>query len=254
MKEKNAPAPISENARSFGRAASALFRRNPILTAGILIGPVVAAAVNLKAAVALSIAVFVMVLPAVVVARLLWDRLPDWVTAIISVLISSALAFLAYRLISPISPLIFDIVGIYIPVLIIAPVSILGPGHDHFASKSRLWSIAELVFLGLGFAAVACLVGVIRELLSNFSVWGIPLGHPANISAATTVFAGFILLGFIAALFRALAMIEKRIRLWCRHRNDEKAARRLAAAAASLQAASDSGEKDDAVQEEGAHD
>ncbi len=230
MKEKTAPARIFDK-KSLGRAASALFRRNPVLTAGLLLGPVVAAAVNLKAAVALSIAVFIMVVPTVIVARFLQDCLPDWVVAIISVLIPSALAFPAYALISPISPLIFDTIGIYLPVLIVAPASILRPGHNHFASKSKLWCAVEMLFIGLGFAMISCLFGLIRELLASSSVWGIPVGPLPSLSAATTVFAGFILLGFLSALFRAIAMIERRIRLWLKRRSEEKAAQKLAAAA-----------------------
>ena len=232
MKTKTAPA-HSFDKKALGRAASALIRRNPVLTIGMLIGPVVAAAVNLKAAVALSIAVFIMVVPAVIAARLLQKLVPDWVDAIISVLLSAGLSFLAYALISPISPLIFDTIGIYLPVLIVAPVSILGPGRDRFAAKSRLWSIAEVFFIGIGFTIIACLVGLIRELLANASVWGVALGSSPALPAASTVFAGFIILGFLAAMFRALAMLEKQLRLRQQRKKAEKLARKLAAAAAS---------------------
>lgn len=226
MKKNSKSAQTSKNKNSLGRAASALIRRNPLLTTGILIGPIVAAAVNLKAAVALSIAVFVIVIPPVIVAKILQNRIADWINAVISVVLSSALAFLAYHLVSPLSPLIFDVVGIYLPVLIIAPVSIVGPGRDRLASKSLPWCIAELVFLGAGFTIIACLIGLIRELLSNFSIWGVSLGNSANISAASTVFTGFIILGFISAIFRAFVIIEKRFLIWYRRYSAEKKAHR----------------------------
>ena len=56
MNEINSSNAATEK-KGFLVAASALFRRNPVLTAGLLIGPIVAAASNLKAAVAFSIAI-----------------------------------------------------------------------------------------------------------------------------------------------------------------------------------------------------
>ena len=224
MNEINSSNAATEK-KGFLVAASALFRRNPVLTAGLLIGPIVAAASNLKAAVAFSIAIFVMVFPAILLAKMLQHRLHDWVIAPITILASAGLFFLAYRLISPISPLIFDSIGIYLPVLIIAPVSIIGPGQDFFASRSRLWCIAEAFFLCLGFAVVSCLTGALREVVSSASLWGIRIHNAPTLGAANTVFCGFIVLGFTAALFKSFAIIEKRIVAFSKRKKSEKLAR-----------------------------
>ncbi|MBQ3049546.1 MAG: hypothetical protein IJC94_06290 [Oscillospiraceae bacterium] len=217
----NAP---SDN-KGFLVATSAVFRRNPVLTAGLLIGPIVAAATNLKAAAALSIAVFVMVFPAIVAAVLLKNRLRDWIVAPITILTAAGFFFLAYNLIAPISPLIFDSIGIYLPILMIAPVSIIGPGQDHLASKTRIWGIVEAFFLCLGFAFVSCLVGAIRELFSSASLWGVTIHSAPTFSAANTVFFGFIVLGFTAALFKAFSIFERRIVTFSKRKKSEKLAR-----------------------------
>ena len=227
MKEKHGHTPTSDG-RPFLRSASAVFRRNPVLTAGLLIAPVVAAAINLKAGVALSIAAAVMVLPSVLISKFLQKLIPDWVLAIISVLLSSGLAFLAYDLVKPISPLIFDTLGIYFPLMIITPLSILGPGHDHLASKDLFWCVFEVIFIGVGFSLVACLTGALRELIANASIWGVPLGRAHSLSFPNTVFAGFIILGFTAALFRSFIIVEKAIGKRVRLRAEEKRQRRLA--------------------------
>jgi len=228
LKRNNASVPTSEPVsagKHFIVAASALFRRNPVLTVGLLVGPLVAAATTLKAAAALSIAVFVIVLPSVVLAKLLQNLLPTWLIAAVSILCSASLSFLAHFLITPISPLIFDAIGIYLPVLIITPVSFVGPGHDHFASRSKRWCILEALFVGIGFSLVAGILGALRELLSSSSLWGIPIAVLPSFRAANTVFAGFILLGFLSAFFRSLAITEKKMAAFFRRRKAEKLAR-----------------------------
>ena len=55
----------------------------------------------------------------------------------------------------------------------------------------------------LGFSMVVCIIGLLREYLAQGTIWGIVVGLPL-IPALSLPFMGFILVGLLAALLRAV--------------------------------------------------
>ncbi|MBR5309670.1 MAG: hypothetical protein IKU42_00920 [Oscillospiraceae bacterium] len=185
-----------------------LFFKNPVLVCGLVIGQLAAGCTNLQNGAALSITYLFIVVPVLVFASVIGKRLPEIIKTVSYMLVSAAMLIPAYYICGGFSATIFDSAGIYPALLAVSTVPVVY--SNKFAEKQTVSkAFFNGVFLALGFALTALILGGAREFFGSGSLWGYKLSE-GSFPAVKLPFWGFILLGFMAAGINAVRDIFKK--------------------------------------------
>lgn len=185
-----------------------LFFKNPVLVCGLVIGQLAAGCANLQNAAALSVTYFFVVVPVLVLASLIGKKLPEWAKIVFYMLVAAAMLVPAYFICGSFSATIFDSAGIYPALLAVSTVPVVY-SHKFAERQSVSKAFFNGVFLALGFALTAIILGAARELFGSGSLWGYKIAE-SSFPAVKLPFWGFILLGFMAAGVNAARDIFKK--------------------------------------------
>ncbi len=185
----------------FFKATEGIFGHNVVLYSGLMLPYIVMPAVNLKTAVALTVAMLFTVLLGMAAGYLVSGKsdLVRYIAVTVASLGGVAVSRFVIRLIST---EIFDTLGIYLPLMAVNSIVLLFVAQ-HVERKNMLRSLGRCLACVVGFGLVACLVGLVRELLLTGSIWGISVAA-ISFPAAGMVFFGFILLAFFGAAVQGL--------------------------------------------------
>lgn len=121
-------------------------------------------------------------------------RIPAYIVVIASFVTVVQLLMQAYM------PDLYNTLGVFIPLIVVNCV-ILGRA-EAFASKNGVWSSAlDGVGVGLGFTISLTLIGLVRELLGNGSIFGLELWQGGGALIFVLAPGAFIVLGYMMILF-----------------------------------------------------
>ena len=175
--------------------------KNPVLTAGLAVTPVVAGSFTLKAGVALSALNAVLFIIPCLVLFLLGKRIPSSMRPLAAVLCSALLYIPAAWFYDSTHPGLMAQLGVFLPLLIVDSL-LLKRGCDIARGKKLPLVLLSAFSNAAGFGLVMCIMAAVREILTQSTLWGIHLPWGQHIPMAALPFAGLILLGFLAAFFR----------------------------------------------------
>ncbi len=179
-----------------------LFLGNTVLERGLVVAPVIVAATGLKNSAVLAIAYGIITFFTVFFTSFVPKKLPYTIRVIIYVVFASLVyiptEFLLERLFEPLA--IYN-VGIFLP-LMVANSLIVRKSETRFFVQKRGAMLVDLLCSVIGFMWVICLVGALRELLGNGTLWNVPILEGFAVPGLLLPFSGFILIGFIAAGFQ----------------------------------------------------
>lgn len=190
-----------------------LLFRNPVLIGALGMYPLAAAAWNLKNAAALSVLFAAIALPSGLVLCLCGMLVPRWfrpgLVLLVTALFYVPAAYLTDRLL-PGSAADLGMAG----GLMICNSVIFSRAEEYAPEHVAAAVVSDALGCSLGFAALAYLLAAARGLWLGGGIPGLsrpPVGRGADLP-----FAGFILLGFLAALVQ-----------WINRRRAERAADRM---------------------------
>ena len=183
-----------------------LLRDNTVLSAGMVISPIIICGNNLQNAVALIYAFSIITLFSVALASFVPQKLPYAAKIIAYAIISSAIFIPVKILTEQIYPQCSESIGIYFPLLAVNSL-IVYQTEVRFFKMRKLKMISSLVFYILGFDFVILLVGFIRELLAYGTIYNHVVNMDSIISGIGAPFGGFIVLGLLCGIFRKLRTI-----------------------------------------------
>ena len=195
-----------------------LLRRNAVLSEGMVIAPVVVLCDTLPKAAMLSLAFAVITILTVVIGSFYPRRLVYTARIILYALTASLIFIPTALLCEYISPDIYAALGtmtipgeqsltdtavMYLPLLTVNSFIVL---HSEltFYHLPRGAMITSLFFHTAGVALAACLTGAIREILAYGSIAGHIVDMPLLLRGIASPWAGFIVLGILCALHRAV--------------------------------------------------
>ena len=101
--------------------------------------------------------------------------------------------------------LLLEDLGVYVPLAAFNGMMLeLALVHPRRRASDALHDAVMMCF---GFLLVAAFLSALREFLGSGSLWGVPLTAPIRIRGLVLPFSGFILIGFLSALFRRVDSI-----------------------------------------------
>lgn len=172
---------------------------NPVLVLSLGFVSVLTSTVTLKAALLMSAAVFMVLLLSSIVTSALKNFIPEKLENITLLVIIVAFATIAQMVLEFYYPLSVSTMG-YGILLIAVNSLILNRLQTHAIGSSIGASIKDSITTGIGYTLVMVLMGTIRELFGNGTIYGLNI-LPKNFTIPTfsTPIFGFILLGLFVA-------------------------------------------------------
>lgn len=147
-------------------AEEGLWSRNPALVGLLGLCPLLAVSTNFVNALALGAATTAVLWASSGLISLLKQRIANTVRLPLFMIILASMVTLADFLMEALIPDIHAVIGLFIP-LIVTNCAILGRIEAFAYRQSVSLSLADGLFMGLGFTWVICLLGATREILGT---------------------------------------------------------------------------------------
>ncbi len=180
-----------------------LLADNTVLSSCMVISPVIICGDTLRNAEALAMAFTSITLLSVLISSFTPKKLPYAVKIIIYAVISSLIYIPVRVAAQEFFPGIITRIGIYFPLLAVNSLIVVQTETKFFRMK-RLKMIPTLLFYVAGFDAVILITAFIRELLAYGTINNRMVDADTLISGLSQPFGGFIFLGLLCGLYRAL--------------------------------------------------
>ena len=197
-----------------------VFLNNPVVMQGMGLAPLVVLATSGQNALMLAVAVALLLTPSRMLACLLSRAFPlrDEQPAKEELekkllprgLIYSGSAAVVYLAAYPVLHRLFGVsllvLGIYLPMLVVEPLLTYRFGR---VQETLHKAVSKGLRITVGYALLLMLLGCVREWLALGTVFGTPVGQRAVLPMAGMPAGGFIVLGVLCAVWRALAARRK---------------------------------------------
>ena len=197
-----------------------VFLNNPVVMQGMGLAPLVVLATSGQNAVMLAVAVALLLVPSRVLACLLSRLVPlhdedPAPETLQKKLLPRALVYgfstaVVYLAVYPILNMLFSTsllsLGIYLPLLVVEPLLTYRFGR---VQETLHKAVSKGLRITVGYALLLMLLGCVREWLALGTVFGTPVGQRAVLPMAGMPAGGFIVLGVLCAVWRALAQKRK---------------------------------------------
>lgn len=179
------------------------FKENPVLVMLLGMCPTLAVSTSAINGLGMGLATtFVLTMANLVIAAVK-NLVPNKVRIPIYIVIIASFVTSVDYFMAGYAPGLHDQLGIFIPLIVVNCI-VLGRA-EAFASRNNVISaIIDGLGMGLGFAMALTILGSIRELLGNYSIFGYKLIHTDGILVFILSPGAFIALGFLIAFINRL--------------------------------------------------
>ena len=179
-----------------------LFKQNIVLMSGLVTAPIIVAATSAERALVLVISFFTISYTSILICRAIPRRLAYSIRIFLYAVVAGIMYIPTMLLLQRLFPQTTQSVELYIGLLVVNSL-LLAKTEMRFYLKPFGEMAADSLIYVLGYAMVAFIVGFMREILAYGTLFGQRMVDPI-VPAAKSPFFGFILVGILAALCRAV--------------------------------------------------
>lgn len=186
---------------SLGKIASdGLIAQNPSLKLVLGTCPTLALTTMAMNGVGMGLAVTFVLICSNVLVSLLRKIIPNEVRIPAFVLIIATFVTIVRLVLDKLIPPLYESLGLYLPLIVVNCVILARA--ESFASKNGiLSSVADGLFMGLGFTLALTLMGAVREILGNATIFGLELPWTFKIGFFSSQPGAFFTYAVFIALF-----------------------------------------------------
>ena len=193
-------------------AKDGIITNNPTLKLILGTCPTLALTTMASNGIGMGLAVTFVLICSNLLVSLLRKAIPNQVRIPAFVLIIATFVTIVRLVLDYLMPDLYDSLGLYLPLIVVN--CIILARAESFASKNGvIASVADGLFMGLGFTIALTLMGAFRELLASASIFGIRLWDPSvfSIGFFSTAAGSFFTYGLFIAVFSLVqSSIEKK--------------------------------------------
>jgi electron transport complex protein RnfE len=186
-----------------------LWNNNPALAQVLGLCPLLAVSGTVINALALGIATMLVLIASNLAVSLLRQYIPNEIRIPIFVLIIAGFVTIVEHLMHAYLYNLYTVLGIFVP-LIVTNCAIIGRAEGFASKHSPIPSIIDGISMGLGFTGVLVALGVMREILSQgtlFADASIMLGQWAQTITVFENYDGFLLAALPPGAFIGLGLL-----------------------------------------------
>ena len=179
---------------------------NPLLSLALGLCPALAVTTRAANGLGLGLATACVLVCTCLVASILGKILDERGRLPVFLLVSALFAALAQMILKILQPALCQELGVFVP-LIAVNCLILNRSETFAAENSPAAAIADAVRMGLGYALALTLVGIVRELISRGTVFGMAI-LPASFEPMLMMVmpaGGFLALGLLMGICNAIS-------------------------------------------------
>ena len=192
---------MSDKKSVFKRIRSSALIKNPLLFEAVGLCPVVAIATSVEASLFLSIITTIEMILCEVLASLSLKNVRRYWRVALYVVFGIIVIFPITYITKLFFPDLSMNVGVYLPLM--AVNSLIALHCERVAVKNSVKdSFVDALSASLSYGVVAIIVGLLREILANGTIWGHSLNMPVKFLALRMPFGGLLILGFLAAALK----------------------------------------------------
>ena len=178
---------------------STIIQDNLVLVQAFGLCPIIAAGVSLQNAVVLTVCAMLILPLSTLLMLAVGKKLPLVYHPPVYTLFSAILLLgAAFVLNQFISTELYASLYLFLPLMSVTTLFSYHGGGQRGASHPWIALLDSLASV-IGFGLVICLVGALRELMAQNTIWGIPVNLSFKLPESTLSFSAFILLGVMAA-------------------------------------------------------
>ena len=194
---------MSDNSGVFKRIVNSAVIKNPLLFEAAGLCPVVAITLSLKLAVFLAVVTAIELIVCELLTSLLLKNVRRHWRVALYVIFGVGVIFPIMAVVNRFFPELSINFGVFLPLMTVN--SLIALHCERVAVKNDIKnSFVDAVAASLSYGAVTIITGLIREILANGSIGGISLGLDITFPALLTPFGGLLIIGFLAAAFKAV--------------------------------------------------
>lgn len=186
-----------------------IVKNNPTFVLILGMCPTLATTTSAVNGLSMGLATMFVLILANMVISLIAPVVPDKVHIPVYIVVIATFVTLLQLLLKAYAPSVNDALGLFIPLIVVNCI-ILGRAEG-FANKHGVGESAlDGIGIGIGFTAALTVLGAVREILGNGSVFGLQLWSADYGMLAFVMAPGaFICLGYLMVLFNKLVKKEK---------------------------------------------
>ena len=180
--------------------------KNPLLILFLGACPAMAATATVKGALGMGIAVLVVMALTNLVIGALRKMIPAQAMIPVCVVVSAGFVSIAQMLMNAFLPNIYQMLCVYLAVV---AVNLVVFGQAEAAVNGS--SVLDAVKTGLYFTVLLLVMGLVREVLGNASIFGVSLDFLANyrISLLSKAPGGFLVASILAGVVSKLGLVKE---------------------------------------------
>ena len=183
---------------NFKRLINGLIKENPTFVLMLGMCPTLAVTTSDVNGLGMGLSTTVVLIFANLIISIFRKQIPNEVRIPAFIVIVASLVTIVEFLMKAYFQSLSEALGVYIP-LIVVNCLILGRAESFASKNGPVPSIFDAVGMGLGFTAGLTIIGIIRELLGNASVFGVDLGF-TPIAIFGRAPGAFLVLGALVAV------------------------------------------------------
>lgn len=182
-----------------------VLNENPTFRLVLGVCPTLASTTNATNALGMGAAATFVLVGSNIVISLLRNFIPDKVRIPAFIVVISTFVTIVQMLIQAFVPSLYDALGLFIPLIVVNCI-ILARAEAFACKNSVLHSAADGLGMGAGFTLALIIIGIVRELIGNGSVFGMSVFGPSFQPMLLAIMApgGFIIFGLILGIFNSI--------------------------------------------------
>ncbi|ABR31418.1 electron transporter RsxE [Thermosipho melanesiensis] len=197
------------SSKTWKEFSKGFFAENPTFVQALGMCPTLATTTSAKNGLGMGLAATVVLVLSNIVISILRRAVPEKIRIPIFITIIASFVTMVDLLMHAYVYDLWKTLGLFIP-LIVVNCLIMGRA-EAYASKNNVWySMIDGLGMGLGFTASLTLLGAIRELLGNGTIFDVVVwGKAFNVFIMILPPGAYLTLGLLAALFAFIGMKRK---------------------------------------------
>lgn len=179
-----------------------LFKQNIVLMSGLVTAPIIVAATSAERALVLVMSFFLISYTSILICRVFPRKIAYSIRIFLYAVVAGIMYIPTMLILQKLFPQTTGNVQLYIGLLVVNSLLLAKTEMRFYLKPYGEMALDSLIYVA-GYAIVAFIVGFLREVLAYGTLFGYRLVNPI-VPAAKSPFFGFILVGIMAALCRAI--------------------------------------------------